>query len=64
MELILMALGACILYVLQRALYERFWKKGLTADAAFQDNPAVCGSEAYLLETVIRPIGNWNFPNG
>ncbi|MFR3825583.1 MULTISPECIES: DUF58 domain-containing protein [Hungatella] len=54
MELILMALGACILYVLQRALYERFWKKGLTADAAFQDNPAVCGSEAYLLETVIN----------
>ena len=54
MELILMALGACFLYVLQRVLYERFWKKGLTADAAFQGNPAVCGGEAYLLETVVN----------
>lgn len=54
MELILMALGAGFLYVLQRVLYERFWKKGLTADAAFQGNPAVCGGEAYLLETVVN----------
>lgn len=52
MKLILMAFAAFLLYLLQSSLYHRFWTKGLSADVSFQETPAVCKEEAYLLETV------------
>lgn len=54
MKLIFMILAAAVLYVLQRSLYERFWNRGLTADISFQSAPAVCGGEAFLIETVVN----------
>lgn len=52
MELIVMAGVAVIFYFLEGQLYKKFWSKGLDAEIAFQEHPAVEGETAQLKETV------------
>ncbi len=52
MKIIAALLGAMLLYELQRMLYSRFWKKGLTIDLRFSDDKAVEGDQLSLIETI------------
>ena len=52
MPIIWIAVGAAVLYLLQRWIYEKYWYRGLSAELAFQTKSAVEGEEGALLERV------------
>lgn len=54
MTLILMAVTAFVLYLLQGMIYEKYWSSGLSADVKFQEEAAVCGEQACLKEAIVN----------
>lgn len=54
MSLLLLVLTPFLLYLLQGVLEQKYWNRGLSATISFQEEPAVCGEEAALRETIIN----------
>lgn len=52
MELIVILISACLLYILQDYLYQKFWDKKLTVNISFSKEAAVEGEELQLVETI------------
>lgn len=57
MVLFLILLGAAAVYMLQNRLYEKNWKKGLTASVEFSQKQVVKGETVNLVEVIIN--GKW-----
>lgn len=52
MKIILIVIGLFIVYLIQRVVYEKNWKKGLSASVSFEDRAVTEGSETILYEVV------------
>lgn len=52
MTILLLIVGAGLIFWLQNKIYQRYWETGLEADIRFQAHPAVEGETAELTETV------------
>ena len=52
MIVLLMLIGAGIIYTLLQYVYKRFWAKNLTVDIAFDKAYTYMGTEAVITETV------------
>lgn len=52
MKIILIVIGLFIVYLIQRVVYEKNWKKGLSASVSFEDRAVTEGGETILYEVV------------
>ena len=52
MKLVLLLLGAFLLFFLQRYIYQTYWKKQLTVSIRFQEQPVFEGESACLTEII------------
>ena len=52
MKMIIMLAVAGIVFLLQRTIYARYWKKGLSVDIRFQDKAVLEGEEARMTEVI------------
>ncbi|MGN0298092.1 MAG: DUF58 domain-containing protein [Lachnospiraceae bacterium] len=52
MSIVLLIVGAALLFWLQNRIYQNYWEEGLSAEIYFQGQPAVEGERAIVTETV------------
>ena len=52
MKIILIVIGLFMVYLIQRVVYEKNWKKGLSASVSFENRAVTEGSETILYEVV------------
>ena len=52
MKLVLLLLGAFLLFFLQKYIYQTYWKKQLTVSIRFQERPVFEGESACLTEII------------
>lgn len=52
MTLILVVIGAALVYILQNRIYQKYWKKSLEVSVAFEKKQAVKGETVNLIEVV------------
>ncbi len=58
MKLVLLLLGAFLLFFLQKYIYQTYWKKQLTVSIRFQERPVFEGESACLTEIIEKLQAN------